>query len=113
MHPDSDGAFEISIAPADSYELMMTAPGFLSAIASEPIPDGATEIDVGTITLPGGEVTGDEYIDIFDLTLMANRYDTDDQLADVTGDGIVDIYDLTLAASNYDRSGPVIIGANN
>jgi hypothetical protein len=67
-------------------------------------PQGAT----GTVTLPGGDVTGDDIINIFDLALVASRFGSNDPAADVNGDGVVNIFDLTLVASNFGRVGPVI-----
>jgi cell division septation protein DedD len=107
-----DGAFELAIAPADAYLLTVAAPGYLSARAEGEILTSAAVIDVGSIMLPGGEVTGDNQIDIFDLALIGNRYGGNDALADINGDGIVDIFDLTLSASNYGQRGPIIIGLN-
>jgi hypothetical protein len=62
--------------------------------------------NLGVITLLGGEVTGDGVIDIFDLTFIAARYNSNDPLADITADGLVDIFDLVIAAGNYEQHGP-------
>jgi hypothetical protein len=62
--------------------------------------------DLGTITLPGGDATEDDTINIFDLALIAARYGSNDPTADINGDGVVDIYDLVIAAGNMGKSGP-------
>jgi len=113
LHPDPDGSFEMAIAEADTYSLTMSAPGYLSAEAQGDIPPGATEIDMGSVTLLGGDVTGDDFIDIFDLSFMGSRYGSNNAQADINADGIVDIFDLTMAAANYGQSGPVIAGLDS
>jgi hypothetical protein len=58
------------------------------------------------ITLSGGDVTQDDAINIFDLTLVATHYGADVSTnpeaaqADINGDNKVNIYDLALAAGN-------------
>jgi hypothetical protein len=50
-----------------------------------------------------GDVNGDGQVDIFDLTFVAARYNTNDLVADINGDGLVDIFDLVIVANNYGR----------
>jgi hypothetical protein len=105
----ASGQFQIGVDGA--YLLNLAAPGYLSARAkgdplAMPLPDAAT-VNLGRITLAGGEVTGDDRIDIFDLALMARYYGQPNLLADINGDGLVNIYDLSLAAANYGRRGPI------
>jgi hypothetical protein len=66
-----------------------------------------TDEDLGVITLPGGDATEDDKINIFDLAFIAARYNSDDETADVNGDGTVDIYDLVITAGNLNLNGPV------
>ncbi len=66
-----------------------------------------TDENLGVITLPGGDATEDDQINIFDLALIAARYNSDDETADINGDGTVDIYDLVITAGNLNISGPV------
>jgi len=61
---------------------------------------------LGGITLPGGDVTGDNAIDIFDLAYIGSRYNTTDPTADINADGLVDIFVLVITAGNYDNRGP-------
>jgi hypothetical protein len=84
--------------------LQATQPGYLAGQVELP-PE-----DVGVTTLPAGDVTGDQRIDIFDLALLGNRFGQSDPVADLNADGIVNIIDLALAAVNYKKSGPVALG---
>jgi hypothetical protein len=88
-------------------------------------PDPTVELDeIGTVEPPSQEALGEPIkdeayitlddmtdeeggvIDLFDLTFVAARYDTDDPVADINLDGTVDIFDLTILASHYGQSVP-------
>jgi hypothetical protein len=79
--------------------------GYLDAQATVQVDPGAS-VDLGPTTLYGGEVTGDNLIDILDLAYLGARFHTDDLSADINADGLVDILDLVLAAANFMMSGP-------
>jgi len=99
---DAQGHFEIAPEPGiNSQCLQTTRPGYL--VGQKSAPQGY----VGTITLPGGDVTGDDAINIFDLALVASQYGGSDPLTDVNADGVVNIFDLTLVANNFGKSGPI------
>lgn len=55
-----------------------------------------------------GDVNLDTYIDIQDVTLIANNWLTAGPTGDVNHDGVVDIQDLTIAANNWS---PAPLGA--
>ncbi len=101
---DSDGHFSFS----GGVSIIANYPGYLSATAEVP-PAIATNdvINLGQITLLAGDVKADNVINIFDLTYMAGRMNSQDSLADLNGDGIVNIFDLALAGGNYQRQGPL------
>jgi hypothetical protein len=80
--------------------------GYLTALGQGPYPYTGT-ITMTDIILRGGDVTQDDAINIFDLTLIATHYGTEDVStnpeaapADINGDNKVNIYDLALAAGN-------------
>lgn len=101
----ADGKFQLQTTQAQPFQCFRAAKeGFLSAQQGSP-PD-----NLGTITLPGGDINGDQVIDILDLAYIAGRYRTTDSKADITGDGLVDIFDLVITASNYQERGPIVIG---
>ena len=100
---DAQGHFEIVPEPGINAQCLQTLrSGYL--VGQKGTPQGY----VGTITLPGGDVTGDDTINIFDLALVASQYGGSDPLTDVNADGIVNIFDLTLVANNFGKSGPII-----
>lgn len=102
---DSDGRFEILAADNKTYQCFRAdRVGYLSAQTSSP------EQDLAPITLLGGDVNGDEVVDILDLAFIASRYRTPDVDGDINADGLVNIFDLVITASNYQERGPIIIG---
>jgi hypothetical protein len=107
---DAEGHFEV--AAEAGYELTLSAPGYLSAqVRDESTGPEAATIELGSITLLGGDVNTDNRIDIFDIAIISRHYGAQDVQADVTGDGTVNLMDLTLAASHYGQQGPVLITA--
>ncbi len=95
---EQDGRF--SITAEQTYQCLQAKhAGYL--IGQKKSPAG----DVGTIILLGGDVNGDNEINIFDLALVAAGYDSHNAQLDLTGDGLVDIFDLTVAAVNYGKRG--------
>ena len=99
-----DGHFELTVQLLAGSQpcLQVTHPGYLAG------QHNAASGNLGVITLPGGDVTGDNAVDIFDLAYIASRYNGTDPSADLNADGLVDIFDLTMAAGNYNRDGPVV-----
>jgi hypothetical protein len=88
-------------------KLVITArrPGYLDAQATvSAASDGP--MSLGATTLYGGEVTGDNLIDIGDLSYLGAKFHTADAMGDINGDGEVDILDLSVAAANFQMSGP-------
>jgi hypothetical protein len=102
----ADGSF--SLDPNDQQQcrcLYAFKHGYLTALGQGPYPYTGT-VTMQDITLSGGDVTQDDAINIFDLTLVATHYGADVSTnpeaaqADINGDNKVNIYDLALAAGN-------------
>ena len=47
------------------------------------------------------DVNGDGMVNIFDLTLVAHAFGTDNPEGDVNGDGMVNIFDLVIVAEGF------------
>jgi hypothetical protein len=91
------------MAPAGSAYACLQVVRANYLIGQKGAPQGA----LGTITLPGGDVNGDDAINIFDLALVGAQFGRSDPVADVNGDGLVNIFDLTLVGGNLGNVGPV------
>jgi hypothetical protein len=105
----ADAAGNINIPYSASYPTVtVSRPGFLTARATNALPGD----DLGMVTLVAGDVTGDNAVNIFDLTVTAGSLgapvgtSTALEMMDFNGDGTVTIADLALIAKNYNMSGP-------
>ncbi len=104
---DEDGDFSLT-APAGTYTVVATASGFLSAEGSAVITGGGTGTKP-TITLPAGDIDGNNVIDQFDaLTIGMNYNSATPSAADLNNDGVINVLDLELLAGNYRETGPVV-----
>ena len=81
--------------------LLAVQRGYLSGVQSFP------KSNLGTLTLPGGDISGDNVVDIFDIAYIGSHYGDNNRLVDINGDGVVSIFDLVITASNYGLRGPV------
>jgi hypothetical protein len=105
----ADPAGVVSIPFAAAYPTVtVSRPGYLSARATNVLPGS----DLGLVTLLAGDVTGDNAINIFDLTVAAGSLgapvgtSTALEMMDFNADGVVTIADLALIAKNYGLTGP-------
>ncbi|MBN1640435.1 MAG: hypothetical protein JXA09_04295 [Anaerolineae bacterium] len=105
---DKQGQFTIETSHGEGfYTLRVAMPGYVSAESEHPIKiTVGTVLDVGEIVLLGGDVNGDDQVDVRDLSFVAWHLEDDDPQADINGDGDVDILDLSLLASNFGQVGP-------
>ena len=98
----NDGTFDFVLsAEQNSGCLLASHPAYLSAQVDLPVEN------LGSTTLPAGDLNDDSVINIFDLTYIATQYGSDDPLADINNSGRVDIFDLVMVAQNYQLEGPV------
>ena len=106
---DRNGRFAIATSHGEGfYTITVAKPGYLGAVSERPVKMTVDAVvDLGQITLIGGDVNGDNEIDVRDLSYVAWHFDEEDPKADINGDGIVDIFDLSLIAGNFGRKGPV------
>ncbi len=99
----------IVIPYSTAYPLVtVSRPGYLTAQAVNVRPHD----DLGLVTLLAGDVTGDDVVNIFDLTVTAGSLNapvgnsTALEIMDFNGDGVITIADLALIAKNYNMAGP-------
>lgn len=111
VQTDSAGYFIVGVT--GKYRLTVSNPGYLGVQADGDLGEAplseATTLNLGRVTLLGGEVTGDNVINILDLAFIAKYYGQRNGLADLNNDGTVNILDLTLTAANYGRQGPITL----
>jgi hypothetical protein len=120
-YTDRNGSFTLSNLPAGAYTLRAFYPGYLSS--EKAISITATNppvIDFATTTLRGGDIDGNNLINILDIGAITGRFGkpasavgstsancsiTDDP-ADINDDGQINISDLAIAAGNWKDPGP-------
>ena len=103
-----DGSFAI---PA-SDSLTIEHPSFIAAQTDVTRALAASTegrpVTLQPITLPAGDVNGDNVVNILDMAHLARYYGTNNSSADLNGDGQVNVFDLVLCAGNYGQQGPII-----
>jgi dockerin type I repeat protein len=107
---DKAGGFTITTSHGEGfYTVRASMPGYLSAESDKPIKMMVgSAVDMGEVTLYGGDINGDDRVDVLDLSYVAWHFDEYDSQADINGDGQVDILDLSLTAGNFGRVGPTV-----
>ena len=50
---------------------------------------------------PKGDVNWDGKINLFDMSLMLDAYNTEDAACDITKDGVVNLIDYSILLANY------------
>lgn len=98
---DHEGRFEVSPDPGRSYPWLWAYRACYLTGAKQ-WPQG----NVGTLTLPAGDLNEDNCVNIYDLAIMGQRYGGQGTCADFDQNGQVDIYDLVMVAGNFGMCGP-------
>lgn len=103
---DANGNFTMT-APAGTYTVVASAPGFLRAQGSPVLSAGATKT-MQNITLIAGDIDGNDVIDQLDaLTIGMNYNLAAPAAADLNNDGTINVLDLEILAANYRETGPL------
>ncbi len=100
---DTNGYFKVVPEPGQTYGwLWVYRPCYLTGQQKLPQPG-----NLGTLTLPAGDLNEDDRVNIFDLTIMGQRYGTSGTCADFNRNGTADIFDLVIVAGNLGKYGSV------
>ncbi|MDY7040749.1 MAG: carboxypeptidase regulatory-like domain-containing protein, partial [Chloroflexota bacterium] len=67
----SEGAFSIEVAEPGNYNVVVSIHGYLDAQMADVVATEGEITDIGETTLLGGDVTGDNLIDIMDVAYIA------------------------------------------
>ena len=123
LSTDSTGAFSFIDIPLDIYTMRAAYPGYLAAQKSSVVVDGSVDtIDLGAVALRGGDVNGDNLINILDIGLIVSKFgqagvavqsgsvdcSVVDEAADINDDSLVNISDLAIVAGNWGLVGPTV-----
>lgn len=104
---DANGNFTMT-APAGTYTVVASAPGFLKA-QGNPVLTSGTTTTMQTVSLLAGDIDGNDVIDQFDaLTIGINYNLAEPDAADLNDDGVINVLDLEMLAANYRESGALV-----
>ena len=107
---DASGAFSLPSVEAGTPRAEAAKAGFLSAVREGVVVAPGEAAALAEVTLPAGDVDGDDDIDLFDLVLMGAAFGQcppGSAGLDPNADGCVNILDLVLLGGNYNQRGPV------
>lgn len=95
----ADGTYSFTVS-AGTYKFTVSKSAHLSYTKNEFVVAGDTTKDV---TLLGGDLTGDNVINEYDLSYVRINYGSTSEI-DVTGDGIINEYELSKVRQNYSKA---------
>jgi hypothetical protein len=105
-----EGYFTLNVPAGGTYLVQASYNGYLKTQETNVYVVGAT-VWLGITSLKGGDVNGDNNINILDIVSIISRYGTSgwptSDPVDINDDGDINIFDLTIAAGNFGRYGPV------
>lgn len=117
---DANGNFTLDNLPNGTYTLSAYYAGYLASEKIITITDGSPPvISAGITSLRGGEVNGDNVINILDIGAIISKFgktglavgsasancSVTDEPTDINDDGQVNISDLAIAAGNWNKAG--------
>ncbi len=105
----SGGAYTVTGIPAGNYNVAIKGTKWLQKVAAANLSSGS--VSNVNVTLLAGDVNNNNKVDVDDLTLLLNVYNstlgdgTYTDAADLTCNGKVDVDDLTVLLNNYNTTG--------
>ncbi|MDI6868549.1 MAG: S8 family serine peptidase [Coprothermobacterota bacterium] len=109
--PSDSGSFTVYGVLQGTYDIKVKEAQCLSVLFPEVEATGTVSLDAGALKL--GDITGDDYINIYDFSILAGSYGKTssdpgfDAQADLNHDNVVNIYDFSILAGNYGLAGPM------
>lgn len=105
-----DGSFILANAPPGAQTARAAKAGFLAAQRENVpvLPGDLTTLPA--VTLLGGDMDGDDDVDLLDLVPVAAAYGqcpAPEAQLDLTQDGCLNLLDLVMLGGNYGRKGPL------
>lgn len=100
-----DGSFSLNQLEAGTQWLWVDAPLYLGNYVKV-TSNGTQSISVTPEILSGGDINGDNYINIADATLLTAHFGQDNTSVDINADGQVNIQDLAILGGNLGKMSP-------
>lgn len=124
INTNTSGAFSVAGLGTGTYTFRAAYPGYLPADKTGVtiVAGGPTTLTLATVALRGGDVNGDNAINILDIGSIISKFgrtavavksasancSVTDETADINDDGVVNISDLAIAAGNWGSVGPKV-----
>lgn len=122
INTDATGAFKVDNLQVGTYTFRAVYPGYLATEKAGVIvaANGPATINLGITILRGGDVNGDNAINILDIGAIISKFGKTglavksasvncsgaDESADINDDAAVTISDLAIAAGNWGKTAP-------
>ncbi len=104
----ASGWYTFTDVPSDTYDITIASNLYLTVVLDD-CPVRANETAwMPDVTLLGGDLNGDQVIDISDLVIGGASFGTADPAADINADGTVDIFDIVLIGKNFGLTAPIM-----
>jgi hypothetical protein len=107
-----NGTFTLNNLPNGTYKFTARYNGYLDATKTVVITASPVNLDLGTTTLVGGDVDGNNVINILDIGQIIGHFGQSgfppSEPCDINDDGRVNISDLAIAAGNWNKPGPTV-----
>lgn len=108
----ADGSYIFNNVPTGTFGVTAVGNRYLR-IGKVVNVTGAGPIDLGSLTLPGGDTDNSGDISVADAGLIGANFDIPVSPAplgaDVNGDGVINIRDLAIVGGNFGLKGPIVI----
>lgn len=109
----ADGAFTFLDIPQGTYGVTALGMHHLRIGKVVNITADGQIIDLGTLTLPGGDTDNNGTIDLADASLIGANFDLPvnpaPASADINMDGMINIRDLAIVGGNFGLTGPIVL----
>lgn len=101
------GTFTVTEVGPNTYTVRASATKYLSAQKGGVVVTSTVGSSGNNVTLLGGDINGDDRINIQDLAMIGSRFGSsaagDTAVADINNDGVVNIQDIAIAAGNFGK----------
>jgi hypothetical protein len=109
----ADGAYQFKNVPTGTVGVTAIADLYLRIGKVVNVTANSQQIDLGSITLPGGDTDKSGDITVADASLIGANFDVPvnpaPTAADINGDGVINIRDLAIIGGNFGLKSPIII----
>ncbi len=113
MTTGADGSYVFKNVPTGTSGITAIANLYLRIGKVVNITKAGQNVNMGSLTLPGGDTDNNGDISVTDASLIGANFDVPvnpaPATADVNGDGLVNIRDLAIIGGNFGLKSPIII----